>query len=188
MTEKSPGRPRDAGASARLKATALRLVRERGYAAVSISAIIAEAGVSRQTLYNRWKTKAELVLDAFHDDSFAHVPAPVADPDHHTALLRFLEALFVHLARDGDTLRAVIAAAQEDPAFRATFRDRFVLPREAIVTELLQEAQASGELAADRDTGMLSAFIHGAFWYRLLNDQPLDAALARRITDEAFRA
>ena len=56
--KRSGGRPANEEASAALKAAALRLVRETGYEKVSIAAIIAEAGVARQTLYNRWDTKA----------------------------------------------------------------------------------------------------------------------------------
>ena len=52
--------------------------------------------------------------------------------------------VFSHLTLDGDPLRALIAAAQEDEGFRTVFRERFVLPREKIVTALLQRAQQRG--------------------------------------------
>lgn len=55
-----------------------------------------------------------------------------------------------------------------------------------MVTDLLLRAQARGELMPARDAVMLSAFVHGAFWYALLNGQPVDAALARRIAAEVF--
>ena len=185
-TEKTAGRPRDAQASDKLKRTALRLVRDQGYGAVSVSAIIGAAQVSRQTLYNRWATKAELVLEALYDDVFQMVAAPVPCPTCRDALLRFLSEIFDHLAADGDTLRSLIGAAQDDPAFRDIFRDRFVSPREHIVTRLLTQAQAAGELPPGQDAEMLSVFIHGAFWYRLLNGQDLGKAWAQRIVDGVF--
>ncbi|MBB93086.1 MAG: TetR family transcriptional regulator [Rhodobacteraceae bacterium] len=186
MTEKTPGRPRDAAVSRKLKDTALRLVRDKGYDTVPISAIIAEAGVSRQSLYNRWSTKAELVLDAFYDDSFTRVAQPLPRPDHRGALATFLADIFAHLAENGAALRSLIAAAQADETFRVAFHDRFVAPREEIVTQLLHEAQAAGELPPGRDPELLSAFVHGAFWYRLLNGQTLDDTWARRIADGVF--
>lgn len=196
--KKTGGRPRDAAAGQQLKRAALQLVRERGYGAVSIAAIAEAAGVARQTLYNRWTSKADLVLDAVFEETgrFALPPQSEAGgagpegqqgPGGAEALEGFLRGVFAHLTRDGDPLRALIAAAQDDPAFRAAFRDRFVLPREQIVTEMLTRAKAQGELAAEDDPHMLSEFIHGAFWYRLLNGQPVDDALARAITAQVFR-
>ncbi|SDG48901.1 TetR-like C-terminal domain-containing protein [Alloyangia pacifica] len=186
--KKQGGRPVDAAAGRSLKLAALQLVRERGYAKVSIAAIASAAGVARQTLYNRWNTKADLVLDAVFEETGRFSTIPPADTGETCAaqLEAFLVEVFDHLAVDGDPLRALIAAAQEDTAFRTAFRERFVLPREQIVTDLLRRAQARGELGKTRDPEMLSAFVHGAFWYRLLNGQPVDAALARAITAEVF--
>lgn len=183
-----PGRPADAEASARLKAAALRLTRQKGYSGVSIAAIIAEAGVARQTLYNRWKTKADLVLEALFEQAGLQVARPdaTAAGGYGPALAAFLAEVFGHLEQDGDLLRNLIAAAQEDPQFRESFRHRFVDPREAIVLDFLAEAQAAGALPRGSDPEMLSAFIHGAFWYRLLNARPLGPDLAARIAAQIF--
>ncbi|WP_425052236.1 TetR/AcrR family transcriptional regulator [Psychromarinibacter sp. S121] len=188
-TPSGPGRPVDQKVSRRLKETALNLVREHGYRDVSISSIVATAKVSRQSLYNRWNSKADLVLDALAEDALAEVAHPITDDGStaHAALVTFLTQVFAHLARDGRTLQSLIAAAQDDPEFGSQFHAAFVAPREEIVTALLYRAQASGELAPHRDVPILSAFVHGAFWYRLLNGQPLDADLASRIADEVFR-
>lgn len=182
------GRPYDAQSGRALKAAALKLMGEKGYAGVSIAAITAAAGVARQTLYNRWNGKADLVLEALFEEADLYAAAPVADAETASAQLleRFLRDVFGFLAQHRDVMAALIAAAQSDAAFNTALRERFVLPRERIVTELLERAQARGELSAGRDPQMLSAFVHGAFWYRLLNDQPLDAALAQAITKEIF--
>lgn len=187
--ERAAGRPRNEEAGRALKQAALRLVQEKGYQNVSISALIEAAGVSRQTLYNRWATKAALVLDAFYE----HVDRQIEPPDLDSAkprrelLADFLRDVFLHIDRDGESIRSLIAAAQTDPAFRAIFWSRFVEPRERFVAGLLADAQKRGELAPGRDVAMMSSMIHGAFWYRLLNDQPLDASVARAIADETFR-
>lgn len=188
-SDRASGRPRDISADEALKSAALRLVREKGYGKVTIAAIIAAAGVARQTLYNRWKTKAELVLEAVFEEVGRYAAAPLADDGTRAAdqLEAFLCQVFAHLAEDGGTLRAIIAAAQDDQDFQRHFRDRFVLPREAMVTDLLRRAQTGGELDPERDPEILSAMLHGAFWYRLLNGYALDAGLARAIVDEIFR-
>lgn len=185
---KPHGRPPNEAAGAKLKAAALRLIRENGYSNVSVAAIAAAAGVARQTLYNRWATKADLVLEAVFEETGRYAAEPPSETGAHSRdlLEKFLTQVFTHLAADGDTLRALIAAAQEDASFATALRDRFVQPREQIVTNLLHRAQARGELGKNRDPEMLSAFVHGAFWYRLLNRQPVNAALARAIAAEVF--
>ncbi|WP_045391616.1 TetR-like C-terminal domain-containing protein [Falsirhodobacter sp. alg1] len=183
------GRPRDAEAAGAIKAATLKLLRENGYGAVSIAAIAAEAGVARQTLYNRWNAKADLVLDALYEETGRYAAAPLTECGLSFAaqLEAFLVQVFDHLTEGGGPVRSLIAAAQEDPAFRKVFKERFVRPREQMITDILARARQCGELAADRDIGMLSAFVHGAFWYALLNDDPMDAAFAHAITTEVFR-
>lgn len=186
----SGGRPRDADAAASIKAATLKLVRERGYNKVSIAAIASAAGVARQTLYNRWSTKADLVLEAVFEETGHYADAPLQNPNKSCKLQleAFLIQVFTHLDESGSPIRSLIAAAQEDPAFREALRERFVKPREVLVIDLLQRAQDQGELSRTRDVKMLSNFIHGAFWYALLNGEPVDARLARDIANEIFVA
>ncbi|WP_172330204.1 TetR/AcrR family transcriptional regulator [Mangrovicoccus sp. HB161399] len=183
-----PGRPRDEKVGAALKSAALRLVRERGYQNVPVAAILKEAGVARQSLYNRWNTKADLVMEAFFEDAGTRVAPPAAGQGRsgRDELERFLNEVFDHLAAEDGTLRSLIAAAQSDPEFCRMFRERFVLPREALAVAFLAEAQRLGELPAGRDPEIMAAFLHGAFWYRLLSGQPLGPELARAIAGGIF--
>jgi len=189
--DKHPGgRPRDADAATSIKAATLKLVRERGYNKVSIAAIASAAGVARQTLYNRWSTKADLVLEAVFEETGHYVDAPLHNPDQSCKLQleSFLIQVFKHLREGGSPIRSLIAAAQDDPVFREALRERFVKPRELLVIDFLHRAQDQGELSRSRDIKMLSSFIHGAFWYALLNGDPLDARLAQDIASEIFVA
>lgn len=186
--ESSGGRPVSAKAGIALKAAALHLIRERGYEKVSIAAISREAGVARQTLYNRWNTKADLVLEAVFEETHNYAAEPVLDDtkDCRSLLEEFLTQVFDHLQIDGDTLRAIIASAQQDATFQASFYTNFVIPRERMITAVLHQAQQRGELSPHRNPEMISTFIHGAFWYRLLNRRPLDAKFAKDVISEAF--
>lgn len=186
--ETAAGRPVNAQAGAALKAAALRLVREKGYDKVSIAAITKEASVARQTLYNRWNTKADLVLDAVFEETQNYAAAPPLEDvqDYRVLVEEFLTNVFHHLTVDGDILRALIAAAQQDVTFQDTFYAKFVLPREKMITDLLQRAKERGELSPNRNPELVSGIIHGAFWYRLLNRGTLDAEFAKAITLDVF--
>lgn len=179
IRSRSPGRPRDDSAAPALLEATRKLVVRSGYGAVSIAEIAAEAGVARQTLYRRWPSKADLVLETF----FVHAgTAPVnMDAPLEQVLERFLCTMFAFLERDGPAVRSLIASAQNDADFLQSLRSRFVLPRAQIVRELLEHAARRGEVAADADLALAVDVFYGAFWYRLLLGETLDADVARRL-------
>lgn len=150
-----------------------------GYRMVSIQQIVTEAGVAKQTLYRRWPSKAELVLDAFLESADS---VPVASEGSVEQVLQtYLRDLFANLQTDGPAIRSLIASSQEDSDFLESFRSRFVLPRARIVTEVLRAACGRGELSSEADLDTAVDALHGAFWYRLLQNEPLDAAFAERL-------
>jgi len=179
-SKQTAGRPRDDDSDTQLKNAARRLVTKLGYEKVSITKIIQEADVARQTLYRRWPSKADLVLDAF----FEVAGKPPANPDAagltvRSVLEQFLIDVYEGLAKHGDAIRSLIAAAQSDPVFCESFNQKFVQPREQMVLDLLTTAQTNGEISNDMDITMASWMIHGAFWYRMLNGEVPNEEFAR---------
>src|SRR3712207_8338926 len=61
------GRPRDPSRDGVIRAAILRLPAEVGYSALTMDAVAAEAGVGKATIYRRWRTKEELVVDTVSD-------------------------------------------------------------------------------------------------------------------------
>jgi AcrR family transcriptional regulator len=184
--QRVPGRPRDDASGPALMSAARRLVIERGYNTVTIGMISKEAGVGRQTLYRRWPSKAELVLDAFL--ASASGSDTYDEGDLKTAIRSFLERLFANLQEDGPAIRNLIASAQSDPGFCSEFKTRFVRPRAQIVEAIFAEAIRHGEVPETSDISMAGEVIHGAFWYRLLQGEPLDSDFAERLSDHVVQA
>src|SRR5207248_2484280 len=58
-----PGRPRSAEADAAIREATIGLLADAGYANLTMSGIAATAGVSTATLYRRWRSKVDLVVD-----------------------------------------------------------------------------------------------------------------------------
>lgn len=92
------------------------LVRDRGWSATTMSDVARAAGVSRQTVYNEFGTRRELVsayvireISALLDSVEAHVRAHTDDA--RTAL-KGAFALFLELASDEPLVKIIVADAE----------------------------------------------------------------------------
>src|SRR3569623_483303 len=61
------GRPRDPSRDSVIRAAILRLLADIGYGALTMDAVASEAGVGKATIYRRWRTKQDLVVDTISD-------------------------------------------------------------------------------------------------------------------------
>jgi AcrR family transcriptional regulator len=59
------GRPRDQTVEGKVVASTFDLLNEEGLGGLSVEGIAARAGVSKATIYRRWDSKEELLVDAF---------------------------------------------------------------------------------------------------------------------------
>lgn len=183
------GRPKNTHARDTLINVALQLVREHGYDKVTISEIAKQANVAKQTLYNNWPTKADLVLEAVFKETskWAAIDINHSEVNSYKPLIyQFLCDIFDHLKVDGPIITSLIAASQKDSNFRSSFINQFVKPREQVLIEVLNLAKENGELADNRNIQVVSSLIHGAFWYALLQGQELNEQLAKSLINEIF--
>jgi AcrR family transcriptional regulator len=176
------GRPRSEAAGAKILLAARDLVLQHGYAGVTTDMIAKAAGSGKQTIYRRWPSKAELVLDAFA----AHAADRIDQEDRtampvERALTAFLLRLFAALAETGRAVRGLMAYAQEDKAFRTQLFERLIRPRRQALLAVLAQGLEAGELPPDADLDATIAAIYGAMWYRLMLDEPLDGDFATRL-------
>src|SRR6266581_6307765 len=61
---KGPGRPRSERAHEAILEATLDLLLEEGFTRMSIEAVAERAGVGKTTIYRRWPSKSDLVIDA----------------------------------------------------------------------------------------------------------------------------
>lgn len=124
MTEpkRGRGRPRREGADDEILTVALAMLREQGYAALTVDAVAERAGVAKTTVYRRWPSKGALIAAAI---------APLAestDPlDEAESLLRLLAPA------EGDVIDVVRA---------------ILGPRRARLAELVGQEEADRRLGA----------------------------------------
>jgi AcrR family transcriptional regulator len=122
------GRPRSERARVAVLHAVDDLLVEVGYAAMTMKNIAERAGVSRQTVYRWWSTKAEILFEASASDAQEELAvAPGGSPlDELTA---YLEALgrFLTGSPAGIAYRALVGEAQHDPAVAELIASKDVL-------------------------------------------------------------
>ena len=182
---RAPGRPRSEACRCAILDAAADLLDELPYAKVTIESIAARAGVSKQTIYKWWKSRALLAMQAYAARQRRRNPEP------HTGKVRTdLEAVVVQTCRllrsgrYGETVAGFIAAAQSDAELAAEFRETYIGERRAIVTRILERGIRRKELRARLDVPLVIDLIYGPIWYRLLlRNAPLDDAFAIKVVD-----
>lgn len=182
--ETRPGRPRDPGRDAAILAATLDLLGEVGYERVTVRAIAQRAGAGLATLYRRWSTKEELVIDAVL--SFEDVP-PVPDPgtaaDPVGVLVELVGGLVNVLQgpRRG-LVPNLVGQLPDNPALAEVLRSRVVLPRlDAVATQLGRVPGSRPELL-DEAAELVPA---SAFFQVMVLGRHLSAPDVRRIVDRA---
>lgn len=161
------------------------LLRERGYAGLSIDEVARRAGVSKRTIYRWWSSKGALVAEAFAGDA-AERHRDIDTGRVRDDLTGYLQNLFADVARPGKSaaLRSMMAEAQADPGFAADFA-AFIAGRRDLLRAMLQRGADRGEIDQAADLDVAIDFVFGLYWYRMLiNHLPLDQALAQQMTDE----
>jgi AcrR family transcriptional regulator len=163
------GRPRDAALDeAIILATRERLVRD-GYSLMTIGDIASDAGVSRPTLYRRWRTKFELVVDALdygfrkQRDSYAVDLTEMAPREAFTEAVRRLDPAYFN--PDAMVLMSNFAGeAIRTPELLGVLREHAVEPRVTLVENVLTQLQESGEVAGDLDKHTIATLCFGSYF------------------------
>ncbi|HEX2419822.1 MAG TPA: TetR/AcrR family transcriptional regulator [Micromonosporaceae bacterium] len=117
---------------------ATELLRERGYAGCSITAVAAKAGVATGTVYRHFPSKTELVVELFRAVVGREVAAVAEASRAHDGLVARVIAVtetFASRAMKSPRLAYALLAEPVDPAveaerlvFRRTFRDLLAGP------------------------------------------------------------
>ena len=184
------GRKRSETSRKAILASTLALLRSRGYSALTIDAIAADAHVGKHTIYRWWATKADVVLEAMIEMAAALIREP--DTGSLAGDLRRFMLASVRVAERQDgiglVLTTLMAEAQRDREFRDRFRP-FIDARRAALGRIFRRAAARGELRAGADVELVVDMVFGALWYRLLvGHASIDRAFATSIAELAAAA
>lgn len=166
MNSKPLGRPRSADAHRAILDAAMALCLRDGYAALTIKAIAAEAGVGRQTVYRWWPTRGAVLLEALAEIGET-LGAPPESGDPAADLRLFLDRTFALAAKPptADVLLGVHSDAFADPEIARTMR-AYIATRRALLAQMLERYGADGWKVP---VATVVDLVFGAMWYRLMN-------------------
>ena len=147
------------------------------------------AGVGRNTIYRRWRSKEELIADALRE--LATDFDLLGDDDVYSLLRNWLHD-FTRSFSDplgGRLLAGVLGELQRNPEFANVYADRVVSPRRQALLDRLTQARDRGELRPDADLEHVADLLGGALVLRLLplGLTPLSEAYADALLETVWR-
>lgn len=180
--------PRVLRSRAKVIATTLALLGERGIAATTIEAISERSGVAKTTIYRQWDDQPSLVLDAI-TSTLQQPPDPDTGTlagDLHVLLAGLVDALTASPA--AKLMPALIEAAEREPSFAALHR-READHRHRVVRDVILRGIDRGELPPDTDAGDVLDLLTGPIFYRRwVSRGSVDTAFSRRVVDIVLSA
>ena len=180
------GRPRDPGLDEMAMQTAIELIVESGFPALTMERVAARASVSRAALYRRWPNKVELVADAV--ESFALSQGPLPDtgrlPDDITELLY---GLVRNRSANLETYEALVGAMAGDPELGKRCREALKAKFSESLRAIVSRAVERGELPTSTDVELLATVVPALAFYRARAlGQQVDCGYVDRVVAQFF--
>ncbi|HMF83136.1 MAG TPA: TetR/AcrR family transcriptional regulator [Acidimicrobiia bacterium] len=186
--ERPRGRPRSAIADQAIRDAAVDLFAERGFDGFSVEDVAEHAGVSKATVYRRYPSKVDLVVEAGSCMATEAVSFPDTGNlrDDVRGLARSLVGKFRN-SPAGRVMPAMTFERRRNPELDDRFRS-FLADRKARTREVLQRGIERGELPPDTDVALMGSMIVGPIFHRLMiTQEPLSDAFVDALVDALLR-
>lgn len=180
-----PLRRRGDALLAAIYAAVLEELATTGYGALSIERVAERAHTGKASIYRRWPTRIDLVLEALDHTlpSMDELPDTGSIREDLLIVLRRIAASMS--SRQGDAARACFGPGV-DPELSEAIRERLLAPRKAAFQTLLRRAAERGEISAAAVTPRVAEtgpmLLHG----ELLQRGAITDAAVVEIVDEVL--
>lgn len=182
-----PGRKRDPSRDAQILDATLEVLAEVGSAGITMDMVAARAGAGKATLYRRWASKEEMVIDAV-----AHMKRKQVDrerlPDTGTLRGDFL-ALFKpesleERERKLKVMTGFSSVLSQNQELADAASAAVVQPWADVYLKLMRRAVERGEISASADLETLAQVIPSMAAYRtLIQRKPFELAFLLSMLD-----
>ena len=178
------GRPRDPSRDGVIRAAILRLLADVGYGALTMDAVASEAGVGKATIYRRWRTKQDLVVDTISDLNRAQATPP--DTGSVESDLREMMHQMVALIAGptGAATLSLLSTMPHQPALAEAFRDGPLAVWRQSYDAIWERAEQRGEVRAGLSRSIVAESTSALLVQRwLLTGEPVDEAYADEVLE-----
>jgi AcrR family transcriptional regulator len=176
------GRPRDPSRDGVIRAAILRLLADVGYGALTMDAVASEAGVGKATIYRRWRTKQDLVVDTISDLNRAE--ATPADTGSLEGDLRSMMRQMVSMisGSTGAATLSLLSTIPHQPALAQAFHDGPLAVWRQSFQEIWARAEQRGEVRPGLTNSVIAEATSALLVQRwLLTGRPVDDAFADEV-------
>ncbi len=176
------GRPRDPSRDGVIRAAILHLLADVGYGALTMDAVAAEAGVGKATIYRRWRTKQDLVVDTISD--LARAEVQTADTGSLEGDLRQLMHALVGVVNGptGAATLSLLSTIPHQPALAQAFQEGPLAVWRQSFDELWRRAERRGEIRPGLANSVIAEATSALLVQRwLLTGRPVDDAFADEV-------
>lgn len=181
------GRPRNQNIDRQVVSAVLRVLRTRGYRAVTIDGIARSVRRSRASLYRRWPSKPHLVADCIVSTLG---PSPAPDTGSlRNDLLAAVDTLRRGFSGPlGRALPGLVADMAHDRELARAVRRQVLAPRRKSMRQALDRARARGEARGRLDVELLLDLLASPFYFRtLFGHARLDRRMTRNVVDHVTK-
>ncbi len=181
------GRKRDHSRDPEILDAALEVLAECGYDGMTVDMVATRAKAGKATLYRRWPSKAELVIDAVACMKAAH-SSPDDLPDTGTLRGDLVALIRPHSLEDSarkmQVMGGLVSMIARDPHLAEAVNAAITEPRARLNRILMQRAVDRGEVRADADLDTISHIGPSMTAYRsLMQRLPVDREFLIGIID-----
>lgn len=166
---------------------------EVGYTAFSVEGVAVRARTGKASIYRRWPSRAQLLLDAVCSQS----PLPREcgldvqfGPEVSTAdALRQIACTITDILNSpaGNVMRSIKCEATGDPDLARAIDERFQAPRRAMMIGLLRRGIERGEVRPGADTPVVAEVLPAVLMHRvILQREPVTAARIIEIVEQVL--
>ncbi|WP_134728310.1 TetR/AcrR family transcriptional regulator [Amycolatopsis nivea] len=184
-------RRRPGGRAARVRAAVIdatnELLQDHGLTGLKVSEVARRAQVNETSIFRRWGTRENLVIDALLADAAEQLPVP-DNGNVRDDLIAYATSLAKYLTSPaGNALGRTLASAGDDPATQQ-LRDQYWDARYAQSGQIAARAVERGELPEGTSPRFVLEMLVAPLHFRIvLTREPLEPDLPARIVDALLR-
>jgi AcrR family transcriptional regulator len=165
-----------------IRAAILRLLADVGYGALTMDAVASEAGVGKATIYRRWRTKQDLVVDTISDLNRAEATTP--DTGSIEGDLRSMMQQMVSMITGptGAATLSLLSTIPHQPALADAFRNGPLAVWRHAFEQVWTHAEQRGEVRPGLSGSVVAESTSALMVQRwLLTGEPVNEAYADEV-------